>query len=96
MMTETTKLTAETITSAQIRALRTEAGEAGDSAQVAVCNIALGNEEPVTTAAAWEDRFGGGGHSDSERKAIMAARTTEQAQQICADVINAARANEEG
>lgn len=38
-------LTAETITSAQIRALRTEAHEAGDTEQVSICNHALDTAE---------------------------------------------------
>jgi len=40
-MTNNTMLTAETITTAQIRALRTEAMEAGDYAQVDICDRAL-------------------------------------------------------
>jgi hypothetical protein len=40
-MTNNTMLTAETITNAQIRALRTEAEKAGDYAQVDICDRAL-------------------------------------------------------
>lgn len=35
------------ITDAQIEALRTEAGAAGDSLQVALCDVALGREDRV-------------------------------------------------
>jgi len=44
-MTNNTTLTAETITTAQIRALRTEAQEAGDTEQVSICNHALDTAE---------------------------------------------------
>lgn len=40
-MTNNTTLTADTITTAQIRALRTEALAAGDHAQVDICDSAL-------------------------------------------------------
>lgn len=40
-MTNNTTLTAETITTSQIRALRTEAAEHGDTEQVDICNHAL-------------------------------------------------------
>lgn len=41
MQTMSTPLTADTITDKQIEALRTEAAEHGDWAQVAVCDVAL-------------------------------------------------------
>lgn len=49
-MTNTTKLTAETITDDQIRALQNEAADAGDSKQVRLCEIALyGTPESPST-----------------------------------------------
>ena len=41
-----TKTTAATITDDQIRALRHEAGIAGDEAQIVICDIALGDYAP--------------------------------------------------
>ena len=45
MTTNNTTITAETITTAQIRALRTEAAEHGDTEQVDICNHALDASE---------------------------------------------------
>lgn len=44
-MTNNTTLTAETITTAQIKALRAEAQEHGDTEQVSICNHALDTAE---------------------------------------------------
>jgi hypothetical protein len=44
-MTNNTTITAETITAAQIKALRSEAQEAGDTEQVSICNHALDTAE---------------------------------------------------
>ena len=48
-MPNTNTLTAETVTTAQIRALRDEAGVAGDLEQVEICDIALGKPDQYRT-----------------------------------------------
>ena len=50
-MTTKTPLTADTITTAQIRALKTEAATAGDDAMVATCRLALGLVEGANRGA---------------------------------------------
>lgn len=87
MTTET--ITAETITDDQIRALRTEAAAAGDNVQVHACDVAIGSQEPIATATAYEDRYGGGGLSKDDRKAILAIASVADAADLCADAINA-------
>jgi hypothetical protein len=47
-MTTTTK----TVTTAQIRALRTEAAQAGDQAQVEICDRALDGDEAAVAECA--------------------------------------------
>lgn len=61
--TETIRITGETVTDQQIRALRTEAGAAGDMAQVQLCTDALAGvysaralcAEAITAARAMAD-----------------------------------------
>ncbi len=40
--------TIDTVTTRQIRALQTSAGEAGDYSMVAICRLACGDEETAT------------------------------------------------
>lgn len=75
------------ITDKQIKNLRREAAEAGDLVQVHVCDVALGLEEPIETAEQWEERYGGGGFDASERRAITAVGSQEQAREMCAKAI---------
>lgn len=75
------------ITNAQIYQLWREAAEAGDMVQVHICTVALGDENPVTNADSFEDRFGGHGLSAHEQRSIMAIKTRKQAIEICAKVI---------
>lgn len=76
------------ITAAQIRAMRNEAQAAGDVVQVHACDVALGEQDPVTTAADYEDRYGGGGLSASDRKEIMAISGVDDAMALCAAAIS--------
>ena len=81
MTTAAPTLTADTITAAQIRALRDEATAAGDEEQAAWCDAALadyGADECVTILypLALEGR----------------QVTLTEAREACADAINAARA----
>jgi hypothetical protein len=76
-----TKLTAETITIRQIRDLRAEAEEYSDYHQVDWCDLAL---------AAHETSDADGHHLQSPDGDRAVTRT--EARQICADAINAARA----
>lgn len=91
--TNNTNLT-ETITTAQIRELRAEAIEAGDDVQVILCDIATGDEDPIATGVAWEERFGGGGFEGHQRVTIMGCTSAEVAREMCADAIRAASAVE--
>lgn len=52
-MATTKKTTIETVTKSQIRSLRAEAAEAGDSLQVELCDLALGrwSDQPAADAA---------------------------------------------
>lgn len=86
----TTNNTTHTPTDRQIRALRAEA--AGDLVLVHICAVALGEQEPITTGEEWEERYGGGGFSGHERRAIMAIASQEQAVAECAAAIAAAHA----
>jgi len=70
-------LTAETITTAQIKALRAEAEAAGDRAQVDLCDLALAAHE--TADAQGGDLIGPDG----------AIWTRTEAREACADAINA-------
>ena len=81
-------LTADTITDKQIRALRTEAAQAGDEAQVKLCDLALTYDanyeewlherQPHKRPAAWED-----------------VERAHRAKHKCAQAINTARAMED-
>ena len=60
-MSNTNNVTAETITTAQIRALRSEASDAGDSNMVDLCDLALARHEdcnddgtPLIDPGGWE------------------------------------------
>lgn len=68
-------LTAETITTAQIRALRNEAQAAGDYAQVDICDRALAADDSTT------DQDG--------NEVARADLNREDAREACADAINA-------
>lgn len=74
-MTNNTMLTAETITTAQIRTLRNEAVAAGDYAQVDICDRALATDDSTT------DQDG--------NEVARADLSREDARAECADVINA-------
>mgnify|MGYP001015608157 CR=1 FL=1 len=76
-MPNNTTLTAETITTAQIKALRAEAEAAGDRAQVDLCDLALAAHE--TADAQGGDLIGPDG----------AIWTRTEAREACADAINA-------
>ncbi len=76
-MTNNTTITAETITTAQIKALRAEAEAAGDRAQVDLCDLALAAHE--TADAQGGDLIGPDG----------AIWTRTEAREACADAINA-------
>lgn len=75
------------ITEDQIRALRTEAAQAGDRVQVHICDVALGDEEPVTTVREFKERYGGRGYGRRERAEIMNVTSREQAWDMCAQAI---------
>ena len=70
-----TTITAETITTAQIRALRTEAAAAGDFEQVEICDVALSRAPVRTLSVIGAD----GARVDVE----------EDCRELCADAINA-------
>mgnify|MGYP006931613400 CR=1 FL=1 len=77
-MTNTATLTAETITTAQIRALRREAEAAGDYAQIDICDRALASDDTTT---------------DQDGNTVARADLSrEDARAECAEAINAARA----
>lgn len=76
-MPNNTTLTAETIATAQIKALRAEAEAAGDRAQVDLCDLALAAHE--TADAQGGDLIGPDG----------AIWTRTEAREACADAINA-------
>lgn len=80
----TTKLTAETITTRQIRDLRDEAMEASDYRMVDWCDVALASHE--TSDSAGRELQGPGNHGTCTRT---------DAREICADAINNARAQQE-
>ena len=75
-MTNNTTLTAETITTAQIRALRNEAEKAGDYAQVDICDRALTREIDGT-----QDQDG--------NEVARADLSVADARELCADAVNA-------
>ena len=81
----------QTLTDDMIHELREEAKEHGDDALVHICDVALGNEDPVTTANAFEDRYGGGDMYSAQR-AILACDGAETARAECAAAITSARA----
>jgi hypothetical protein len=81
----------EPLTHNMIYALRTEAGAAGDLVIGHACGVAIGDEDPVTTADAWEERYGGGGHSRDERAGVLAIDSPAVARRVCAVAINSAR-----
>jgi hypothetical protein len=76
-MPNNTTLTAETITTAQIKALRAEAEAAGDRAQVDLCDLALAAHE--TADAQGGDLIGPDG----------AIWTRTEAREACAGALNA-------
>jgi hypothetical protein len=80
------------ISTAQIRALRSEAEDAMDLVVTHACDVLLGREGPVTDAAAWEERYGGGGASPRERAAVLAIVDDEAALAIVIDAIASAAA----
>lgn len=78
----TDKLTAETISFEQIRQLRGEAIAAFDADQAAICDLALEGEIDMDDYTTVSDRM-------SRRLRTM---NQTEAQLLCADTINAARA----
>lgn len=76
-MTTTLEITADTITTEQIKALREEALAAGDRAQVDLCDVAL---------AAHETADAEGGELRGPDGEIW---TRTEAREACADAINA-------
>ena len=83
MMTTTNRLTAEAITTDQIRALRDEAVEAGDDRQVDYCDVAL---------APFRRQNDDGSELQWPWNGLPADR--DVARQVCAEAIIAARAQE--
>lgn len=83
-MPTTEQLTADTITTAQISALKTEAEAAGDTYQADICGIALAYTETANEIGA--DLVGPDGE----------IWTRTEARENCAEAINAARAMEDG
>lgn len=81
----------EPLTLPMVHALRTEASANSDFVTYHICGVVIGDEDPVTTAEAWEDRYGGGGFRRVEQAAIMAVDSREAARRRVADVINEAR-----
>lgn len=88
MTTTTNKLTAETITTKQIRALRTEAGAAGDAVQIALCAVALASG--LADVAEIDESV----RSDLEALGIIPEHVGADiaARSLCADAINDAAA----
>lgn len=82
------QLTADTITDEQIEALRAEAAEAGDPAQVAICTVALYGVDGVDRNVAGVDRNA----ATDEDWAAAVALGKSGARAACADAINEARA----
>lgn len=78
------QLTAKTITFDQIKALRSEAAQAADYDQVAICDLALDGEIDTDDYTCLSD-------SGVERLRSMGR---DEAYQACADAINTARASE--
>ena len=72
------KTTIETLTDAQINALRTEAGEAGDFLQLEICNVALSGRVS-------EDSYETITYAERNRLCRM---TESEAREICLEVIN--------
>lgn len=83
-MTTQTTTTAATITNQQIRALRTEAAEAGDLLQVAICDWALGEVDADDIAE--RDVL------DPADRSRVLAMSVHEARVACARVIAAAEA----
>lgn len=86
--------TAKNLTDAQIRALRSEAVQAGDPMQIAICDVALEDGAEALTRVqigAGERDYSGGGISASEQRRIY-DMTQGEAREECARVIAAAEA----
>lgn len=66
--------------------LQAEAHEHGDAVQVHICSVALGKAKPVTTAAQFERRYGGG-YTAEFRSAIMRIKSQKQAWAACVRAI---------
>lgn len=95
----TTNLT--TLTDRQIEQLCAEAGQAGDTAQRILCDIALTGEDSQYDADCLDEDgrpdYSGGGHSPSDLRAIRAAlrMTQDEARAECARVISDAAARQD-
>lgn len=76
------------ITTAQIKSLRSEAAQAGDRLQVAICEIALGNEPDLDGLQG----LGPSGLTVTGERVPVEALTQDQAIEACADVIAEAQA----
>lgn len=59
------------MTTNDLKMLAFDAFAHGDEALGALAYIALGDIDPVTSPEDWEDRYGGGGHSDAVRAEIL-------------------------
>lgn len=99
-----TDLTAETITPAQIAALREEALLAGDTEQVTLCDLAAGTRgvaHPADWRHGWHlagvgpARFGWATYSSAGRCTWLGATLRQAARQQCVVAIAAARTQEE-
>lgn len=100
-----TTLTAEKITTAQIRALRDEAGAAGDLEQVAMCDVAMASHGDLVTcesAEGWSIHAPGAtdeairegeaaplATGDGRPTAADYATVIDDAREACSDAINA-------
>lgn len=92
MKTPTEFTTIETITNKQIAALRDEAGAAGDSVQVAICQLALAHG--LADARGCLDFYREQGSAYAEHFAQLLANdwTIERARTACAEAISDAEA----
>lgn len=74
------------ITDRQIIDLRITARRNQDLPLQHACGLIDGREEPIATAAEYEDRYGGGGHSEHERKQVI-GMTEDDAQALVIETI---------
>jgi hypothetical protein len=76
------------LTDDAIITFRHEAEAEGNTGLVHVCNVALEREDPVTTEAQYEERYGGGGLLWEEKAEVMAAPSAEAARERIASILD--------